>query len=236
MELISKNNEKIEFSGEINTSLANAIRRHILEIPTIAIDEVDIIKNDSPLYDETIAHRIGLIPLKMDRGEKEVTLKIASNKEGFVHSNELKGELKVVYGEIPITLLEKEQEFEVLAKTKIGKGIEHVKFSPGLLFYRNLYEFKTENKAKEIANIFSSCSNHCGNEKKIENNKNYELDICDSCEESLKQIGVELKDSNKLFFCVESFGQLNVEDVFLKAIKELKNNLEEFQEKIEKEK
>ncbi|NVM44058.1 MAG: DNA-directed RNA polymerase subunit D [Candidatus Lokiarchaeota archaeon] len=51
----------------ISIEMINALRRIILtEIPVMAIDEVIILKNDSPLYDEIISHRLGLIPLKTD--------------------------------------------------------------------------------------------------------------------------------------------------------------------------
>ena len=113
MKIISKNSDKICFSAETNENLANAIRRHINEIPILAIDEVEISKNDSPLYDETIAHRVGLIPLKMKKGFKENeknVLKLKVKKPGIVYSSEFKGNFEIVHDKMPITLLNENQE------------------------------------------------------------------------------------------------------------------------------
>ena len=137
MELIEKKNNRIVFKAQIDETLANAIRRYLGHIPTLAIDEVEIEKNDSPLYDETIAHRMGLIPIKTDKSVNEKTtasLKLSTDKEGTIYSGQLKGGVKVVYDKIPITLLNKNQEFELSAKIRAGKGVEHAKFSPGLCF------------------------------------------------------------------------------------------------------
>ena len=139
MKLIEKNKDLIVFETQIEDSLANAIRRYINRIPIMAIDEIEISKNDSPLYDETIAHRIGLIPLKADKAaKKEAKLKLSADKQGMVYSREFKGDAKPVYENIPITYLNQGHEFEIDATTKIGTGEEHAKFSPGIMFYRNI--------------------------------------------------------------------------------------------------
>ena len=87
MKLLNKKENQITFTAEIDESLANAIRRYLNKIPIIAVDEVEISKNDSPLYDETIAHRIGLIPIKMEKAiseKKAHKMKLDTSKEGIV--------------------------------------------------------------------------------------------------------------------------------------------------------
>lgn len=51
----------------IDTSIANAFRRIMIsEVPSVAAEYVYFLNNTSVIQDEVLAHRIGLIPLKVD--------------------------------------------------------------------------------------------------------------------------------------------------------------------------
>jgi len=238
--IIEKNKDKLIFRIEISESLANAIRRYSLQIPILAIDEVEISKNDSPLYDETIAHRIGLIPLKMEKGYEEkigVKLKLDSKKEGAVYSEELKGVIKPVYPGIPITFLGKGQELELVAVAKLGKGVEHSKFSPGLISYRNVAEIKVEKDCPaEVAEI---CPQKVFKEdsKKISVENSLACDFCEVCLDlarKMKKKCITIEPSGELLMNVESFGQITPEEIFKGSVDVLKKDLTSLQKQIAK--
>lgn len=60
--------EKIEFDlSGVDASYANALRRIMLdEVPSVAIEIVEISTNTSIIQDEVLAHRLGLIPILVD--------------------------------------------------------------------------------------------------------------------------------------------------------------------------
>ena len=236
MKLIEKKDNKLIFITETEESILNAIRRYVNQIPVLAVDEIEVSKNDSPLYDETIAHRIGLIPLK-NEGKEGSKLKLSAKNEGVIYSEELKGNIKVIYDKIPITLLDKGQEIELVANVKIGKGSEHSKFSPGLIFYRNVFEIKLDkNCPKEVV---EKCPK---NILKLDNGKiivedDFKCNSCEVCVEFCKKIGkdtIEVLPTKELLITLESFGQLSAEDMFKKSINTLKKDLAELSKKLSK--
>ena len=243
MKILQKDKEKIVFSDEIDESLANAVRRSVNEIPVLAIDEVEISRNDSALYDEILAHRIGLIPLKTEKdmnfqedctcegkgcAKCSVQLKIATKGPGVVYSSEIKGKAEVVYDKIPIVLLRDEQELELVAFAKLGRGKEHAKYSPGLVYYRNLADIEIKN-----CDGCKECIEACPlgllkGEKKIEVQDIWKCDMCEACVEACKRSGkgsIKVKPTKEIIFFIESFGQIEAKEILSQAIEVLNTNL-----------
>ena len=238
MEIIKKDNNSFIFRAEISESLANAIRRYVNQIQVPAVDEVEISKNDSPLYDETIAHRIGLIPLKIKKISNQKSkniLKLNSKKEGYVYSEELIGDLEPVYKKIPITSLSKGQELVLTATVKFGRGVEHAKFSPGIIYYRKIPEVKIpKNCLKEVAKYCPKNVLKIKDEKIIIETPE-DCDLCETCVDLCKKEEnelIELRTTKELMITLESFGQIETNEILTKSIETLKKDLVQISKEI----
>ncbi|MDA4111280.1 MAG: DNA-directed RNA polymerase subunit D [Thaumarchaeota archaeon] len=136
----------------VERAYANAIRRiAISQVPTMAIDDVVILENSSVMFDELVAHRLGLIPLKTDLNRYNlpedcdcksalgcpkcrVLLVLdaeATDKIRAVNSSDLVSEdpeTKPISDLIPIVKLAPGQKVKLEAYARLGKGTEHAKW------------------------------------------------------------------------------------------------------------
>jgi len=230
MEIIENKPNKIAFKVKLSETLANSIRRYVNEIPTIAIDTVEITQNGSALYDETLAHRMGLVPLKVAKGVKEdEEIKIALKKKGpcTVYSGDIKTDAEVVFDKIPLTILKDKQEVDIVGYAKLGKGSYHTKHTPGFIFYRNEAEITTDKSL--LPEIKKYCPTATVKEKgdKIVIIDDKAKEVCDLVE-GLAEKGkkaYETKLGNELIFSIESFGQLEVKEIGKQAVDALKKDL-----------
>lgn len=238
----------------IDTSIANTLRRSIQEIPTLAIDEVEFIKNDSALFDEVIAHRLGLLPLKTEKiaareecsckgkgcGKCTVALKLKTKGPCMVYASNLKGKDIVVYKKMPLVNLIKDQELEFNAYARLGRGKEHVKFSPGLIYFKPLVELVFSKECDLCQACIEACPLHLLSlqDKTISVKNIEECDLCEACMEACRKKGksaINVKASKEDFiFIAESFGQLSTKEIFTEICKVIEKNLKELDKKLSK--
>lgn len=211
----------------IEISLANAIRRTVNEIKTIAVKEVDVYRNDSAFSDEILAHRIGLIPLKNEKIKDgdviELKLKVESKEDGFDILSGSLGE-SVSIAEIPIIRLNKGQGIEFVARASIGTGKEHARHTPGLVYYYNLNKITIKPEGKKHSEL---AENHpevfkFDGELKVKNEW-----ACNFDAEDIETPGVEITPTEKIVFVVESWGMMSCSEIVKESVKVLSKNLED---------
>jgi len=131
---------EIKVSGT-SSQFMNLLRRCLIaRVPTIAIDDVIILENSSIMYDEMLAHRLGLIPLKADiLSLKDDTVAYfrcevaAEEGDRMVYSRDLvpsDPNIVPAYDTIPIVKLAKGQKVSFEAIARVKKGYQHARFQP----------------------------------------------------------------------------------------------------------
>lgn len=232
-------------------AFANLLRKTIVdEVPTMAIEDVEMRKNSSVFYDEFVAHRLGLIPLKTDldayvrpedckcEGEGcsrcELLLSLKAKGPGYVYASDLKSKdpkVVPVFPKMPIVKLIKGQTLEFEATAVLGTGMTHMKWSPALVFYKYLPVIEIKKGVKDPKAIADSCSVDVfevkGNEVKVKESNLLKCHLCGACAD-IDPDHIKLNESDKDFvFTIESWGQLPVKDIIKSVVDTIQKKTDE---------
>ncbi len=238
---------------EVDTSLANAIRRTVLgDVPTLAIEEVEFYDNTSSLYDEMLAHRLSLIPIvtdldllnfreecKCEAGCPSCQLELSLKKKGpgTVYSQDLKSSNKKMFPlpGIPIVKLGKDQNIELRAVAVLGRGEQNSKWQPAVIGYKY---YPVIEISKEC-NVCKECVDACPqNILEIKKQKLRVTDerlctLCKTCVETCDMGAIQVKgDKNRFIYKVEATGSLQPAETLARACEILINKAEELKSKL----
>ncbi len=135
-----------ELSGA-TPAFANALRRTMIgEVPTLAIEDVTFTQNNSGLFDEIVAHRLGMIPWTFDPSKYEfrdecdcedgcmqctVTLVLDREGDGNVIASDMKPtdeDVEPANPDTKILELKEDGHIELEAQAIKGRGRDHAKW------------------------------------------------------------------------------------------------------------
>jgi DNA-directed RNA polymerase subunit D len=196
-------------------AFANTLRRAMIgEVPTLAIEDVRIYDNNSALFDEILAHRLALIPLKTDLrtyvpkdkcscsgvGCPSCSATYTLSVEGpkMIYSNDLIPQdptTAPVSDNIPIVKLTEDQKIVLEAHAFINTGKEHAKWQPTLACGYKSYPIIT---IDERCDACGMCVDECprgvlrlGNKSvEIVEDKLEECSLCKLCERACLAGGI----------------------------------------------
>ncbi len=258
--------------SEANPTLANALRRVVIaDVPKLAIEDVEFhlgtiggeedkeYESSTPLFDEIIAHRLGLIPIPTDlelfnyrdeceecdgEGCPNCTVIYSLNKKGpcTVYSGDLnpvgESNLRVVDDLIPIVKLTEDQALLIYATAELGTAKEHAKWQPTSgVGYKYYPEIEVDmDKCDTCGECIDICPQDIFEEKdgKIKLNDIESCTMCNSCIEECEPGAIEVSGrEDKFIFRYETDGSLTAEQVLKEGLKVLQGKLDHFIELVE---
>lgn len=243
-----------------NPYFVNSLRRVLLaEVPKMAVQDVIIYDNNSGLFDEIVAHRIGLLPVPTDlnvlqfreqctcsgAGCPNCTIRYTLSKEGpgMVYAKDLQPENPahaIPDPDIPIVELLKGQRLILEAEAILGRGKDHAKWQGCTgVGYRYVPVVK---QTPDNANLLATAARaNPADAHRATKGKEQLFDedgivtVTDATLDLAREQGLQVKwDDTRFQFKFETDGSLTPKVALLKAVEIMKNRLEEFETKVSK--
>lgn len=246
----------------VDVPFMNALRRIVTsEVPSMAIDEIVIVENSSVLQDETIAHRMGLIPLKTDLDSYNLPEECPCQSEfgcnlcrvTLTLDVEAKVETKTLYSgdlvsenpnvvpvsdKIPILKLAKEQRMKLEAYARLGKGKNHAKWEPvSMCAYKYYPNIDITKDCSTCGKCVEICPRRVLVKKgdKIEVNDLIACTLCQDCVKACPESPPAIRvsgEENAFILNLESTGALPPERIIAEASRILDKHLKELEGEI----
>lgn len=253
--IIHKQDNIVHFLVErIDVAFANALRRTMLtRLPSMAIDEVLVLENTSVMYDEMLAHRLGLIPLVTDLESYNLpeecdcegkgcslcqcTLTLeetaGDDEDRIINASNLTSQdPKIVpaSGDIPLVKLAPGQRLIIEAYARLGRGMENAKFqSVSTVSYKYVPIVEVN---KEKCNQCGDCVDMCSKnilrieDDTISTQNTLDCSLCEACVDVCEPGAITIDTKKDSFlFKVESTGALTPEEIVEKSSEILKERI-----------
>lgn len=257
-------------------AMANALRRTLIaDLPKLAIDSVDFHlgilsdeegrehESNTPLFNEVIAHRLGMLPLPTDlnlfvpqdqcscegAGCPSCSITYSLNKSGpcTVYSRDLmplgNQDLAVIDGDIPIVELTDGQAIMIYATAVLGTAAKHVKWQVcsgvGYSYLPKITIDKSHAKSDDMLEVADVCPKKVlvvdGGKLAVDESKIYSCNLCRACTEKLGEgKGLTVEgDDTSFVFQFETDGSYKAEAALKKAIEILSEEATAFKKEIE---
>ena len=255
IEVRSQSDDEIVFVvRDAEVPFINAIRRcAMVNVPKIAIEDVNIIRNDSAMFNEVLAHRLGLtplvsnleaiegLPLPEDPEWEDYTsgVMFSLKEEGpkTVYSKDLissDSTIKPVYDTIPLVKLKEDEVIDIEATAKVGYGKEHAKWMPTTVCAYKQYPEITFN---DDVDVDYDCASACPrgvlkSDKRSKKIKILDIESCTMCKSCVRAsangyINVGYHE-NDFIFRIETDGSMPPKEVLLKACDVLGEKADKF--------
>ena len=132
---------------------------------------------------------------------------------------------------MPLVKLLAKQKVDLTMTAIMGQGKEHVKWSPGLVFFKKEPVIKIGKISTDPKTIADHCPDKIftvkGNKLELVKNKVYDCTLCQQCTDLDE--GITLEDSGNYVFHIESWGQLSCKEMLTKSADVLINKVEEME-------
>ncbi|HMK46156.1 MAG TPA: DNA-directed RNA polymerase subunit D [Methanocella sp.] len=258
VEILELKDRKAKFVvTDVTPAFANGLRRAMIaDIPKMAIDYVDIYDNTSVLFDEMLALRLGLVPLKTNPDMYQLpsececkgagcslcqaSLTLSAEGPCVVHSKDLKSsdpETIAVDANIPIIELKQGQKVVVNCVARLGFSREHAKYQPVCAAgYKNVPIVTISDQCDTCKACIDECPRGVfkADKNKVVVTDHYQCSMCKLCVDVCDAGAIAISSQEHAYlFTVETDGSYSAQEVITRAVQSIKNRAQQLGETLE---